>query len=199
MRFAIESVEPTLASAIAAELVHAGHEPGDGAQIAVIGVAAPTGEDLLDLGQSGWDETIGALRSTFLALRLAATTMIDGGDGGRIVVLVPVHALRPSRACGRAAVAGSFMTTVAQVAAVELAPAGIRVNVVAVGPVEGADPPAVVDGVPIGRLVRPEEVGKVCRLLACNGTDAVTGAVVPVDGGYAVTKAAGGSPYARTV
>jgi NAD(P)-dependent dehydrogenase (short-subunit alcohol dehydrogenase family) len=198
MRFAIESVEPALAAAIAAELVHAGHEPGEGAQIAVIGVAAPTGEDLLDLGQSGWDETIGALRSTFLALRRAATTMIDGGDGGRIVVLVPVHAMRPARACGRAAVAGSFMTTVAQVAAVELAPAGIRVNVVAVGPVEGADPPSVVDGVPIGRLVRPEEVGKVCRLLACNGTDAVTGAVVPVDGGYAVTKAVGGSPYART-
>jgi NAD(P)-dependent dehydrogenase (short-subunit alcohol dehydrogenase family) len=198
MRFAIESVDPTLAPAIAAELVHAGHEPGEGAQIAVIGVTAPTGEDLLDLDQPGWDETIGALRSTFVALRRTAAAMIDRGDGGRIVVLVPVHALRPSRACGRAAVAGSFMATVAQVAAVELAPAGIRVNVVAVGPVEGADPPAVVDGVPIGRLVRPEEVAKVCRLLACNGTDAVTGAVVPVDGGYAVTKAVGGSPYARS-
>lgn len=198
MRFAIESVEPTLASAIAAELVAAGHEPGEGGQIAVVGVAAPTGENLLDLAQSGWDETIGALRSTFVALRRTAAAMIEGGDGGRIVVLVPVHAMRPSRGCGRAAVAGSFMTTVAQVAAVELAPAGIRVNVVAVGPVEGADPPAVVDGIPIGRLVRPEEVGTVCRLLACDGTDAVTGAVVPVDGGYAVTKAVGGSPYART-
>ncbi len=198
MRFTIESVEPTLASAIAAELVDAGHEPGEGAQIAVIGITAPTGEDLLDLDQSGWDETIGALRSTFVALRRTAAAMIEGSDGGRIVVLVPVHGMRPSRACGRAAVASSFMTTVAQVAAVELAPAGIRVNVVAVGPVEGADPPAVVDGVPIGRLVRPEEVAKVCRLLACNGTDAVTGAVVPVDGGYAVTKAVGGSPYARS-
>ena len=122
MRFAIESVEPALASAIATELAAAGHERGDGAQIAVIGVAAPTGEDLLDLAQSGWDETIGALRSTFLALRHAAASMIEGGDGGRVVVLVPVHALRPSRGCGRAAVAGSFMTTVAQVAPTDRTP-----------------------------------------------------------------------------
>lgn len=197
MRFSIESVDATLAAAITAELVAAGHEPGDDPQIAVVGVAAPTGETLLDVDQASWDETIAALRSTFAALRRAAVSMIDAG-GGRVVVLVPVHALRPSQACGRAAIAGSFMTTVAQVAAVELAPAGVRVNVVAVGPVDGADPAAVIDGVPIGRLVRPEEIGTLCRLLASDAADALTGAVVPVDGGYAVTKAVGGSPYART-
>ena len=50
---------------------------------------------------------------------------------------MPVHALRTSRGCGPAAVVGSFLTTAAQVAAVELGAKGIRVNVLAVGPLEG--------------------------------------------------------------
>lgn len=197
MRFSLETVGPSLAAAIERELVAAGHERGDPPQLAVLGIDAPTGEDLLDLAQSGWDETIAALRTSFTTLRGVARKMVETG-GGRVVVLVPVHAERPSRACGRSAVAGSFMTTVAQVAAVELAPAGVRVNVVAVGPLEGTDPEAVVEGVPIGRLVRPEEIGRVCCLLASEAADAVNGAVIAVDGGYAVTKALGGSPYART-
>jgi enoyl-[acyl-carrier-protein] reductase (NADH) len=196
MRFSVEFVDPRLADAIAGELVAAGHERGDDAQIAVIGVMPPTGEELLELGQEAWEATVLALREAFLALRRRAVSLRAAG-GGHIVVLVPVHALRPARACGRAAVAGSFMITAAQVAAVELAADAIRVNVVAVGPLDGVAPPSVVDAVPIGRLVRPEEVGAVCRLLVSDVGDAVTGAVLPVDGGYAVTKAGGGSPFAE--
>ncbi len=196
MRFSIESVSPSLAAAVATELAASGHEQGAPPELAVIGVEAPTGDDLLDLAQSDWEDTIAALRKAFLVLRRTASAMADAG-GGRIVVLVPVHSVRPARSCGRAAIAGSFMTTVAQVGAVELAPKGVRVNVIAVGPLEGSDPASVVDGVPIGRLVRPEDVGRACRLLASDDLDAITGAVLPVDGGYAVTKAVGGSPYAR--
>lgn len=196
MRYLLHGVGSALAPAFERELAVAGHEPGDPPQLAVIGIDAPTGDDLLALSRAGWDETIDALGSAFATLRRVGAAMVEAGEG-RIVILVPVHAQRPSRACGRAAVAGSFMTTVAQVAAVELAPAGVRVNVVAVGPVVGNDPDGVVDGIPIGRLVRPEEVARVCCLLASEASDAVTGAVLTVDGGYAVTKALGGSPYAR--
>jgi 3-oxoacyl-[acyl-carrier protein] reductase len=195
MQYVIDGVGPTLRPALERELAAAGHEPGDPPQLAVIGVEAPTGDDLLDLTRSGWDETIASLRSAFASLRRVGAVMAGAGEG-RIVVLVPVHAERPSRACGRAAIAGSFMTTVAQVASVELGSAGVRVNVVAVGPLVGADPDAVVDGVPIGRLLHPEEVARVCCLLATESAGAVNGAVVAVDGGYSVTKAVGGSPYA---
>ncbi|MGL6280416.1 MAG: SDR family oxidoreductase [Gaiella sp.] len=197
MRFVIEGVGPHLAPALERELVAAGHEPGDPPQLAVIGIDAPTGDDLIGVEQAAWQETVAALRTAFAAVRHAAAAMTEAGDG-RILVLVPVHAQRPSRACGLAAVVGSFMTTVAQVAAVELAPSGIRVNVVAVGPVAGSDPDAVVDGIPIGRLLRPEEIGQACCLLASEAARAVNGAVLVVDGGYAVTKALGGSPYARS-
>ena len=71
-------------------------------------------------------------------------------------------------------------------------------NVVAVGPLEGEAPERVADAVPTGRLVRPRQVGDVCAFLAAPGADAVNGAVLAVDGGYAVTKAAGGSPFARS-
>lgn len=195
-RFSIESVAPALAAAVADRLVADGYERGERPHVAVIGVDAPTGADLLDVSQGAWGETISALRSTFIALRRTASAMIETG-GGRVVVLVPVHALRPSRACGRSAIVGSFMTTVAQVAAVELAPHGIRVNVVAVGPLEGVDPALVADGVPIGRLISPEDVASVCGLLVSDAAESVTGVVIPVDGGYSVTKAVGGSPFSQ--
>ena len=112
---------------------------------------------------------------------------------------MPAHALRTSRGCGPAAVVGSFLTTAAQVAAVELGANGHPASTsLAVGPLEGEAPERVADAVPLGRLVRPRQVGDVCAILAAPGADAVTGAVVAVDGGYAVTKAVGGSPFARS-
>jgi enoyl-[acyl-carrier-protein] reductase (NADH) len=165
--------------------------------VAVVAVEAPIGDELVQLDGSGWAATIGACRSAFFAMQRAAASMVAREAPGRILVLVPVHALRTSPACGAAAVAGSFVTTVAQVAAVELAAKGIRVNVVAVGPLQGQVPDRVAEAVPIGRLVTAREVGDACVLLASAGADAVNGAVVAVDGGYAVTKALGGSPFAR--
>lgn len=175
--------------------------PGD---IAVVGVTCPTGGALHELGQDGWNDMVASLREATFAIQEAAREMAsasspvsaDGPSRGRIVVVVPAHSIRTSAGTGVAAVAGSFLTTVAQVAAVELAPKGIRVNVVAAGPLEGAAPASVVAGVPVGRLTRPEDVAGACVLLALPESEHMNGAVVAVDGGYAVTKAGGGSPFA---
>lgn len=170
--------------------------PGD---VAVVGVTCPTGPALHQLGQDGWNDMVAALRTATFAIQEAAREMASTAAGaaahGRIIVVVPAHSLRTSAGTGVAAVAGSFLTTVAQVAAVELAPKGIRVNVVAAGPLEGDAPASVVAGVPAGRLTRPEDVAGACVLLALPESEHVNGAVIAVDGGYAVTKAAGGSPF----
>jgi NAD(P)-dependent dehydrogenase (short-subunit alcohol dehydrogenase family) len=121
--------------------------------------------------------------------------MVEARLAGRIVAVVPVHALRTSRGCGLAAVAGSFLATAAQVAAVELGPKGIRVNVLAVGPSEERSPARTVDAVPLGRLTRVGDLGAACRLLASPDAEYLSGAVIAVDGGYHVTKAVGGSPF----
>ncbi len=197
MRVSVEGLSDVLAAGVREGLAAAGHRPGEPADLAVVGVDLPLGTDVVDVTGVGWEQTIGSIRTAFFAIRRAAASMAERGVGGRLLVLVPAHAVRPSRGCGTAAIAGSFLTTVGQVAAVELAPRGIRVNIVAVGPIEGEAPARVVDGVPTGTLVRPREVGDVCALLVSPGADAVNGAVVTVDGGYAVTKTVGGSPFAQ--
>jgi NAD(P)-dependent dehydrogenase (short-subunit alcohol dehydrogenase family) len=93
---------------------------------------------------------------------------------------------------------GSFLTTAAQVAAVELGPEGVRVNVLAVGPFEGEVDPRTADAVPLGRLARAADVAAACVMLAGPAAGYLSGAVVAVDGGYSVTKAVGGSPFAGT-
>ncbi len=195
MRFSLTGFTPGLERDVAATLVAAGHEPGEPAELAVVAVEAAVGDDLVGLDQADWAVAMAATRSAFFAVQLAARTMLDGGLAGSIVVVVPAHALRTSRGCGLAAVAGSFLTTTAQVAALELGPRGVRVNVVALGPLEGSAPARVEAAVPLGRLARAGDLAGACLLLAAPEAAFVTGAVLAVDGGYHVTKAVGGSPF----
>ncbi len=90
------------------------------------------------------------------------------------------------------------LIALARGAAVEWAPRGIRVNVVAPGltmtPIIEAsfqrrpDPDAYrrvrEDSIPLRRLATPEEVADAVLFLACPESSYVTGAVLPVDGGY---------------
>lgn len=166
------------------------------ADTVVVGALPSPGTDLHALPRDAWDAAIGEARAAFFALQQAARLLAEGGAEGCLLVVVPIHALRTSRGCGRAAVVGSFLATAAQVAAVELGAKGIRVNVLAVGPFEGEPEARTVEAVPLGRLTRAADVGAACAMLAGPGAQYVSGAVVPVDGGYAVTKAVGGSPFA---
>ncbi|MFE9649514.1 SDR family NAD(P)-dependent oxidoreductase [Streptomyces sp. NPDC006365] len=90
------------------------------------------------------------------------------------------------------------LIALARGAAMEWAPRNIRVNVVAPGltatPVIEAsfqrrpDPAAYrrmrEDSIPLRRLATPEEVADAVLFLACPESSYVTGAVLPVDGGY---------------
>lgn len=83
-------------------------------------------------------------------------------------------------------------------AAVELAPHNIRVNAVAPGMTrtplyeswlaEQEDPAEtarrVVDGIPLGRLASPEDVAGAVSFLASTDAAYITGATLPLDGGY---------------
>ncbi len=195
MRIAVHGLAQPLAAAVAEAFRAEGHELGEPAEVAVVGAEPPIGADLHELAQESWDVAIAGARDAFFAMQGAARSLVEQGGGGCLLVVVPVHAVRTSRGCGPAAVVGSFLTTAAHVAAVELGAQGVRVNVLAVGPLEGDVDPRVAEAVPLGRLARPADVGAACVMLAGPGARYVTGTVVAVDGGYCVTKAAGGSPF----
>jgi len=77
-------------------------------------------------------------------------------------------------------------------AAVHLAPQGIRVNAISPGPfppetAQQRDPAfaaALIQKVPMGRLGKPEDLGGAVVFLASSASRFVTGANLPVDGGW---------------
>ena len=131
---------------------------------------------------------------TFIVARAAAQVMKDHG-GGAIVNLASVSGLRGSK--GRSAYGASKggVIILTQVLANDLARYGIRVNAVAPGPVDTPMVKALhVDKdrslwsrhVPMARYAEPAEIASVIEFLL-DGTRSsyMTGAVLPVDGGFA--------------
>jgi NAD(P)-dependent dehydrogenase (short-subunit alcohol dehydrogenase family) len=163
----------------------------------VVGVGSLPVSRFLDLGQDDWDGTVTAVRQAFLGAQEEARRLLEAGKAGRVIFLVSTASIRVVQGAALAATAGGFLSTIAQVGAVELGGNGITVNVVAYGWVEGADPEGFVEGIPAGRLARAEEVAAVCAFLASEAASYVNGAVIPVDGGFWITKTGGGSPLLR--
>ena len=151
---------------------------------------AGTGErphkPFLDVTQGEWDATVAAIKEAFAATREAARQ----GDR-RIILVSSTTAVRAVHGACLAGTAGAFLHTIGQVAAAELGPEGTTVNIVAPGFVDDARFDA---GVPLGRPPAPEDVAGVCAFLASEAAGYVSGAIITVDGGFAITKTEGGSP-----
>lgn len=131
---------------------------------------------------------------TFLCAKAAARRMRATG-GGSIVTIASVSGIRGSK--GRAAYGASKAAVInlTQVLAVEFAADGIRANAVCPGPVETPLVARVhtpetrahwLAHVPQRRYARTEEIaGAVLFLLDPRQSGYITGAVLPVDGGFA--------------
>lgn len=98
-----------------------------------------------------------------------------------------------------AAKAGVDMLT--RTLALEWGGQGIRVNGVLPGPIDGTEGmrrlaplpeyrQAVVKSVPLGRLGLPEDIARACLFLASEQAAYISGAVLPVDGGWSLGGAA---------
>ena len=127
----------------------------------------------------------------------AVIPIMRGQGSGSIIQIASTAAFvgLPGRGPYSAAKAGLLGLT--REMAVELAPAGIRVNAVAPGFTRtGLVDQAIADGslseewmlerVPLGRLAQPEEIARVVRFLASDDASYITGQCIVVDGGWTV-------------
>jgi NAD(P)-dependent dehydrogenase (short-subunit alcohol dehydrogenase family) len=179
---------PGLEAALRARLA----DPEVGVMVASAGRQAQG--RVVELTQAQWQATVDGAKAAFRAAQAAAARWLTDGSPGRIVFVASTATLRPVHGAGLDAAAGGFLSTIDQVGAVELGAAGITVNTVACGWLDGVDDPRLADGVPVGRLARPEDVAEAVAFLASPGAAYVNGAVLAVDGGFHITKTAGGSP-----
>jgi NAD(P)-dependent dehydrogenase (short-subunit alcohol dehydrogenase family) len=128
----------------------------------------------LELSQEAWEQMVGEVRKAFLGAR----DYVRKQEGpGRIVFVSAAAAVRPIAGATLEGVAGAFLTTAAQVAAVELAERGITANVV----VPALDPDE-------------QAVSAVVDFLLSDSAQGVSGAVIAADGGFSVTKEGKPSP-----
>jgi NAD(P)-dependent dehydrogenase (short-subunit alcohol dehydrogenase family) len=154
--------------------------------------------DLLETSLEQFRQVVAIdLLGAFLILREAGRVMCEAG-GGSIVNLTSRTAAVGVATMGAYSAAKAGLTALTRVAAIEWAAHGVRVNAVAPGPTETPlirawieeqpDPSRfrqkVASSSPLGRLAQPEDVAGAVLYLASPEARHITGAVLPVDGGY---------------
>jgi NAD(P)-dependent dehydrogenase (short-subunit alcohol dehydrogenase family) len=147
-----------------------------------------------DLGEADWDRTVDVtLKATYLGVKALIAPL--RAARGSVVAVSSVHAhLSYPAFTAYAAAKGGLNALIRQLAA-EYAP-DVRCNTVAPGPVytspwgEMSDEAVALeaDRTLIGRIGRPEEVAAAIAFLASDDASYVTGAELPVDGGFLVRK-----------
>ena len=149
---------------------------------------------LVDLSLEVWNRQISVnLTGCFLTAQAAAREMKQR-SGGHIVLISSWTQDAPWENIGAYCVSKSGLKMLAKCLALELAPAGIRVNLVAPGFVDAGltgqnlrrDParrPVMQQSVPLGRLTTAEEVAGAVMLLCSEEAAYITGATLLVDGG----------------
>lgn len=187
--FAVEC-DVTDTSSVAAAVKAAGARHG---AVEVLVCAAGITRDglLLRMPDADWDDVLDTnLRGAWTAARAAVPAM-SRNRFGRLVFVSSVVGLLGSAGQSSYAASKAGLIGLARSLAREYAGRGITANVVAPGLVDTDMAAAlserqrsdILARTPLGRPTTPDEVAAVVEFLAGQAAAAVTGAVVPVDGG----------------
>jgi NAD(P)-dependent dehydrogenase (short-subunit alcohol dehydrogenase family) len=139
------------------------------------------------LTEAQWDDLVGTnLKGTFLVCKRVGDEMLRMG-AGKIINLADWAGFRPYKDYLPYCVAKAGVIALTTALAKTLAPQ-IQVNAVAPGPVLLPEDfgdhlrQAVVQATPLKRIGTPEDIAQTVVFLV-EGSDFITGAVIPVDGG----------------
>lgn len=156
---------------------------------------------IVDLDEQVWDQVLDTnLKGAFLCMKHEARAMLAGGRGGAIVNVGSVNSFLGCAGAASYVASKHGMVGLTSSASAELAPLGIRVNIVCPGII---DTPmhrrgralfgdAVYDqmqqqSIHLRRAGQPEEIAKAIVFLCSDDASYITGATLTPDGGYALT------------
>jgi NAD(P)-dependent dehydrogenase (short-subunit alcohol dehydrogenase family) len=147
----------------------------------------------LEMTESDWDYVLDVnLKGAFFCAQAAAKRMVAAGRAGSIINLTSGAAYRGSpRGTHYCASKGGVLSLTRQMA-LELAPHRIRVNAIAPGLTDTAQPrygmseeelEAAGRTIPLGRVAQPEEIARAAVFLASEDAGFITGQTLHVNGG----------------
>jgi 3-oxoacyl-[acyl-carrier protein] reductase len=147
----------------------------------------------LELSEAEWDLVHGVnLKGTFLCTQAVARRLVARGGRGAIVNIASSAAYRSSPRGAHYVASKAGIVGLTRAVALELAPHGIRVNAIAPGLTDTAQPrhghseaevQQMARQVPLGRMGQPEDIAAVAVFLASADAGHMTGQVVHVNGG----------------
>ncbi|MEY9965884.1 NAD(P)-dependent dehydrogenase (short-subunit alcohol dehydrogenase family) [Streptacidiphilus sp. MAP12-16] len=152
----------------------------------------PRPAPLADIEPEDFDRAIRTnIRGTFLGMKYQIAAMLGGSGGGAIVNMASVAGLHGVANLAGYTAGKAGIISLTQVAALDYADQGIRVNVVAPGPIlthhlEAAGERAqsmAAASTPMRRVGRADEVAAAVLWLCSDQASFITGAVLPIDGG----------------
>jgi 3-oxoacyl-[acyl-carrier protein] reductase len=149
--------------------------------------------DFLEMTEAQWDAVLNVnLKGTFLCSQAAVRQMVTHGRGGVIINLASGAAFRSSPRGVHYVSSKAGIVGFTRAAALELARHHIRVNAIAPGTTDTAQPrygmseeelQAVGRQIPLGRLGTAEDVADLAVFLASNEARHITGQTIHVNGG----------------
>ena len=197
VRFLAVDVSDSKQVAAVAERITGEAGPIDGL---VVNAATAILGNAFDHTDDQWRSTMSVnLDGAFYCCRAFGATLRE--RGGSIVIVSSIAARIDTTPAKHIAygVSKAALTRLAELLATEWAQYRIRVNSVEPGHVETRKTPFIrkkapqmvekwAADAPIGRLIQPADVAAMVAFLLSDDASAITGAAIPIDGGYAKTK-----------
>jgi 3-oxoacyl-[acyl-carrier protein] reductase len=169
------------------------HEELGGVHILVNNAGVSRDRPLWRMEDHEWDSVVRTNVDGAFFFTRAVAPIMRAQEYGKIVNVSSVHGIRPVFGISNYAASKAALIGLTQSAAVELGPSNVNVNAVAPGYIRTT---RLTEGVPsdvldrareesaLGRLGDPKDVSNVVLFLCSESARHITGAVIPIDGGY---------------